>query len=57
MEPHVREITTASSTRDRSAGECDFVTEIAAELPLQVIAEMLGVPLRTATRSSTGATA
>jgi cholest-4-en-3-one 26-monooxygenase len=25
-------------------GECDFVTEIAAELPLQVIAEMLGIP-------------
>ena len=25
-------------------GECDFVREIAAELPLQVIAEMLGIP-------------
>ncbi|HEY4025307.1 MAG TPA: cytochrome P450 [Candidatus Dormibacteraeota bacterium] len=25
-------------------GECDFVTEISAELPLQVIAELLGVP-------------
>ena len=25
-------------------GECDFVAEIAAELPLQVIAEMLGIP-------------
>jgi cholest-4-en-3-one 26-monooxygenase len=25
-------------------GECDFVTQIAAELPLQVIAEMLGIP-------------
>ncbi len=25
-------------------GECDFVTEVAAELPLQVIAEMLGIP-------------
>jgi cholest-4-en-3-one 26-monooxygenase len=25
-------------------GECDFVTEIAAELPLQAIAEILGVP-------------
>ena len=24
--------------------ECDFVTDVAAELPLQVIAEMLGVP-------------
>ena len=26
-------------------GECDFVTEVAAELPLQVIAELMGVPL------------
>jgi cytochrome P450 len=25
-------------------GECDFVTEVAAELPLRVITEMLGVP-------------
>jgi len=25
-------------------GECDFVSEVAAELPLQVIAELLGVP-------------
>src|SRR5439155_12277733 len=25
-------------------GECDFVTDISAELPLQVIADLLGVP-------------
>jgi cholest-4-en-3-one 26-monooxygenase len=25
-------------------GECEFVTEVAAELPLQVIAELLGIP-------------
>ncbi|MDQ1395372.1 MAG: hypothetical protein QOG64_631, partial [Acidimicrobiaceae bacterium] len=25
-------------------GECDFVTDIAAELPLQVVAELVGVP-------------
>src|SRR3984893_6779056 len=25
-------------------GECDFVTDVAAELPLQVIAELMGVP-------------
>ena len=37
-------------------GECDFVNDVAAELPLQVIAEMLGVPGRTAIRSSTGPT-
>ena len=29
---------------DRGAGECDFVDDIAAELPLQVIAEIMGVP-------------
>jgi cholest-4-en-3-one 26-monooxygenase len=28
----------------RARGEVDFVTEVAAELPLQVIADMLGVP-------------
>ncbi len=26
------------------AGRCDFVTEVAADLPLQVLAELLGVP-------------
>ena len=33
-----------SSTTSSSKGECDFVTDVAAELPLQVIAEILGVP-------------
>jgi cholest-4-en-3-one 26-monooxygenase len=28
-----------------AAGEADFVTDLAAELPLQVIAELLGVPI------------
>jgi cholest-4-en-3-one 26-monooxygenase len=44
MEPHVREL--AREIVDALAGksECDFVTEIAAELPLLVIAELLGVP-------------
>jgi len=44
MELHVREL--AREIVDRLAGksECDFVTEIAAELPLLVIAELLGVP-------------
>jgi cytochrome P450 len=34
------EVIDAAAARD----ECDFVTEIAAELPLQVIAELLGIP-------------
>jgi len=44
LEPHVREITKKIIDRVAKRGSCDFVTEIAAELPLAVIAEMLGVP-------------
>jgi cholest-4-en-3-one 26-monooxygenase len=31
-------------------GECDFVTELSSELPLQAIAEMLGIPLEDRSR-------
>jgi cholest-4-en-3-one 26-monooxygenase len=44
MEPHVREITKRIIDRVAAKGSCDFVTEIAAQLPLAVIAEMIGVP-------------
>jgi len=44
LEPHVREITRAVIDRVYARGSCDFVTDIAAQLPLAVIAEMLGVP-------------
>jgi len=44
MEPHVREITRAIVDDVAGRGECDFVTDIAARLPLHVIAEMMGVP-------------
>jgi cholest-4-en-3-one 26-monooxygenase len=44
LEPHVREITKNIIDNVAARGECDFVTEVAAELPLQVIAEMMGVP-------------
>jgi cholest-4-en-3-one 26-monooxygenase len=44
LEPHVREITRKIVDRVAKRGECDFVTEVAAELPLAVIAEMIGVP-------------
>jgi cholest-4-en-3-one 26-monooxygenase len=44
LEPHVREITRKIVDRVAKRGECDFVTDIAAELPLEVIAEMIGVP-------------
>jgi cholest-4-en-3-one 26-monooxygenase len=45
MEPHIREMCTGILDKVAPRGECDFVTDIAAELPLQVIAELLGVPL------------
>ncbi len=44
LEPHVRDIATKIIDRVASKGECDLVTDIAADLPLQVIAEMIGVP-------------
>jgi len=31
--------------RVAARGECDFVTDLAADLPLQVIAELVGVPM------------
>jgi len=44
LEPHVRDITREIVDSVASRGECDFVTDIAARLPLHVIAEMMGVP-------------
>ena len=44
MRPHVQEITRGIVDRVIEKGECDFVTEISAQLPLAVIAEMIGVP-------------
>jgi cholest-4-en-3-one 26-monooxygenase len=45
LEPHIREMAQRIVDHVAAKGECDFVTEVAAELPLQVIAEFLGVPL------------
>jgi cholest-4-en-3-one 26-monooxygenase len=45
LEPHIREVATQIIDGVAARGECDFVTEVAAELPLQVIAEMIGIPL------------
>lgn len=44
LEPHVREITKQIVDRIAPRGECDFVVDVAAELPLAVICEMIGVP-------------
>jgi cytochrome P450 len=43
--PHIRDIAGKIIDAVADRGECDFVTDIAAELPLQVIAEMVGIPL------------
>ena len=43
-EPHVRDITKRIVDNIAKRGSCDFVTDIAAQLPLAVICEMLGVP-------------
>jgi len=40
----IRAMVTSILDRALEKGECDFVTDVAAELPLQVIAQMLGVP-------------
>jgi cholest-4-en-3-one 26-monooxygenase len=45
LEPHIRDLTVGILDQVIEAGECDFVVDVAAELPLQVIAEMLGVPM------------
>jgi cytochrome P450 len=44
LEPHVRAIARALVDEIAHKGECDFVNDVAAELPLRVITELLGVP-------------
>jgi cholest-4-en-3-one 26-monooxygenase len=44
LTPPIRRICTQIVDTVSERGECDFVTEVAAELPLQVIAELLGIP-------------
>jgi cholest-4-en-3-one 26-monooxygenase len=45
LEPHIRDLSNRIIDEVIERGECDFVVDIAAELPLQVIAEMIGVPM------------
>jgi len=45
LEPHIVELADHIIDNVARRGECDFVTDVAAELPLQVILEMIGVPL------------
>lgn len=44
LEEHVRDLARQVVDNVIERGSCDFVTDIAMELPLQVIAEMMGVP-------------
>ena len=44
MEPHVRDIAATIIDNIAEKGECDFVIDVAMELPLQVIAELIGIP-------------
>jgi cytochrome P450 len=44
MEPELRERTAALLDVVAARGACDFVVDVAAELPLQAIARLLGVP-------------
>ncbi|GAA2362547.1 cytochrome P450 [Nonomuraea africana] len=43
LEQHIREV--CDQLLDRCEGEGDFVTQVAAPLPLQVICELLGAPV------------
>jgi cholest-4-en-3-one 26-monooxygenase len=45
LEPHIREITVQIIEDAIAKREVDFVVDVASELPLQVIAELMGVPL------------
>ena len=44
MEPAIRIVTNQVLDTVAAKGECDFVTEVAAELPLQVVDELIGIP-------------
>jgi cholest-4-en-3-one 26-monooxygenase len=45
LEGHYRDVTRTIIDRAKEKGTFDFVTEVAAELPLVAIAELLGVPV------------
>lgn len=45
LEPRIRAVTTEILDKIALKGEMDFVASVAAELPLQVIAELMGIPM------------
>ena len=44
MEPEIRRRAEALVLRGLELGECDFVSDVAARLPLEVICDLLGIP-------------
>jgi cholest-4-en-3-one 26-monooxygenase len=44
LETHIRDMAAEICDEAVAKGELDFVTDVSAELPLQVIAELMGVP-------------
>ena len=44
IEDRITQVATQVVDRVAEKGECDFVTEVAAPLPLEIICEMMGVP-------------
>ena len=44
LEPHIRQLARTIVDGVAEKGECEFVNEVASDLPLQVICEMMGVP-------------
>lgn len=45
LERRIRDVARAIVDRVAERGSCDFVRDVAAELPLEVIAEMMGIPV------------
>ena len=45
LEKHIRELALGVLEQAVAKGTCDFVVDVAAELPLLVIAELIGVPV------------
>jgi len=44
LEPRIRELTRRILDAVAPRGACDFVTDVASELPVQVICELIGIP-------------
>jgi cholest-4-en-3-one 26-monooxygenase len=44
LEPHIRELAQRILDRAIAKGSCHFVIDVAAEMPVEVIAELIGGP-------------